>query len=233
MKVVVDIALTAIIPKRIRKDRTIVSARFLRFIMQKKLDEFQNRFTMKKIKILTLPLLVVLFLSSCTSVRVLSDYDKEANFNSYKSYAFYKTGIDKAQISDLDKKRILKAIETEMGSRGFVKSDSPDILVSIFTKEREQVDVYNNYWGGGFGWGWSPYYWGGFGPGWGGNSVSTRTEGSLYIDLIDAEKKELIWQGKGVGTLSNSRNIEKKEARIQEFVSEIMTQYPPNMVASN
>lgn len=188
---------------------------------------------MKKIKILAIPLLLVLFLSSCTSVRVLSDYDKTTNFNDFKSYAFYKTGIDKAQISDLDKKRILRAIETEMGSRGFVKSDAPDILVSIFTKEREQVDVYNNYWGGGYGWGWSPYYWGGYGPGWGwgGNSVSTRTEGSLYIDLIDAKNKELVWQGKGVGNLSSSKNIEKKEARIQEFVSEILQQYPPNAIA--
>ena len=188
---------------------------------------------MKKLKLLALPLFVLLFLSSCTSVRVLSDYDKDTDFNSYKSYAFYKTGIDKAQISDLDKKRILRAIETEMGTRGFVKSQNPDILVSIFTKEREQVDVYNNNFGwGGWGWGWG---WGGFGPGWGwgGSNVSTRTEGSLYIDLIDAKNKELVWQGKGEGTLSNTKNIEKKEMRIKEFVAEILTQYPPNAVASN
>ncbi len=196
---------------------------------------------MKKMKILVIPMLVVLFLSSCTSVRVLSDYDKTANFSEFKSYAFYKTGIDKAQISDLDKKRILRAIETEMSSRGFVKSDSPDILVSIFTKEREQVDVYNNNFGwgwGGWGWGWGGFGpgwgWGGWGPGWGwgGNAVSTRTEGSLYIDFIDAKNKELVWQGKGVGTLGNTKNIEKKEARIQEFVSEILQQYPPNAIAS-
>ncbi|CAM4085161.1 DUF4136 domain-containing protein [Zobellia roscoffensis] len=185
---------------------------------------------MKKIKILVVPMLVLLFLSSCTSVRVLSDYDKEANFNSYKSYAFYKTGIDKAQISDLDKKRILRAIESEMTKRGFSKSENPDILVSIFTKEKEQVDIYNNYWGGGWGWGWNPYYWG---PGWGGgNNVSTRTEGSLYIDLIDSKSKELVWQGKGVGNLTTTGNIAKKEERIQEFVSEILMQYPPNIVAT-
>ncbi|MBT2159651.1 DUF4136 domain-containing protein [Zobellia laminariae] len=184
---------------------------------------------MKKIKILVVPMLVLLFLSSCTSVRVLSDYDKEANFDSYKTYAFYKTGIDKAQISDLDKKRILRAIEAEMTNRGFSKSENPDILVSIFTKEKEQVDIYNNYWGGG--WGWSPYYWG---PGWGGggNNVSTRTEGSLYIDLIDSKSKELVWQGKGVGNLNNISNMEKKEQRIREFVSEILMQYPPNAVAA-
>ena len=187
---------------------------------------------MKKIKIIAIPMMVLLFLSSCASVRVLSDYDKDVNFNDYKSYAFYKTGIDKAQISDLDKKRILRAIDSELSSRGFVKSDNPDLLISIFTKEKEQVDIYNNYWGGGFGWGWNPWYWGGWGPGfYGGNNVSTRTEGSLYIDLIDSKSKELVWQGKGVGNLNGSSNMEKKEQRIREFVSEILQAYPPNAVA--
>ncbi|VAW10465.1 putative lipoprotein, partial [hydrothermal vent metagenome] len=77
---------------------------------------------------------------------------------------------------------------------------------------------------GGMGWG---------GMGWGGTNVSTRTEGSLYIDLIDAKNKELIWQGKGVGTLGNSKNMERKEQRIREFVAEILQQYPPNAIAAN
>lgn len=183
---------------------------------------------MKRIQIAVLPVLVLLFLTSCTSVRVLSDYDREANFSNYKTYAFYKTGIDRAQISDLDKKRILRAIDAELSSRGFVKSEDPDLLISIFTKEKEQVDIYNNYWGG-YGWGWNPYYWG---PGWGGSNVSTRTEGSLYIDLIDAKDKELVWQGKGIGNLGNIENIEKKEQRIREFVSLILQEYPPNAVAA-
>jgi len=188
---------------------------------------------MKSLQRFALAVFAFGLLASCSSVRVISDYDQKADFNNYKSYAFYKTGIDKAQISDLDKKRILRAIEAEMGSRGFVKSDKPDVLISIFTKERERVDVYNNY-----GWGWggfySPWAWG---PGWGwgyGNNVSTRTEGSLYIDVIDANKKELVWQGRGVGSLNNTKNIEKKEQRIREFVSHILKEYPPQMaVASN
>ncbi|MGO4921348.1 DUF4136 domain-containing protein [Maribacter spongiicola] len=188
---------------------------------------------MKNIKLLGLPLLLLVFITSCSSVSVLSDYDQKADFNGYKSYAFYKTGIDKAQISDLDKKRILRAIETEMSSRGFVKSETPDILVSIFTKEQERVDVYNNNygWGGAWGWGYNPWAWGpGFGWG-GGTSVSASTQGSLYIDLIDNKTNELVWQGKGVGTLSNTKNIAKKEERIREFVSQILEQYPPNAVA--
>ncbi|MGB5229749.1 MAG: DUF4136 domain-containing protein [Eudoraea sp.] len=192
---------------------------------------------MKKIKIVAIPVLFILFLSSCASVSVLSDYDRQTDFKEYKSYAFYKTGIDRAQISDLDKKRILRAIETEMDSLGFVKSDKPDILVSIFTNERVEVDVYNG-WGYGYGWGWgwgwpgyyNPYFWG---PGYYGNNVSTRTEGSLYIDLIDTAKKELVWQGRGVGTLNTTKNIEKKEKRIRQFVSQILQQYPPEVIAAN
>ncbi|TKD60502.1 DUF4136 domain-containing protein [Flavobacterium sp. ASW18X] len=190
---------------------------------------------MKKFKWIVLPLLTVIFLSSCATVNVITDYDRQADFKEYKSYAFYKTGIDKAQISDLDKKRILKAIETEMANRGFVKSQDPDILVSIFTKERERVDVYNNV-----GWGWGGFYnpwaWGpGWGWGWGGGfgpNVSARTEGSLYIDLIDAKDKELIWQGRGVGTLNNTKDIAKKEERIREFVAQILKEYPPMQIVA-
>ena len=155
---------------------------------------------MKKIKLMALPILGLLILSSCTSVRVASDYDREADFNAYKTYAFYKTGIDKAEISDLDKKRILKAIETEMTARGFAKSKNPDILVSIFTKERERVDVYNNNFGWGWGWGYgfyNPWIWGGPGFGWGGSNVSTRTEGSLYIRSDRCQEERIDMARKG------------------------------------
>jgi hypothetical protein len=181
----------------------------------------------------TLPLLVVLLVaSSCSSVRVATDYDKNANFSSYKTFAFFKNGIDKAEINDLDKRRILRAIEAELLAKGFTKSENPDLLVSIFTKSNQRVDVYNNNWGmGGWGWGgFGPWGMGGFyGPGWGWGwnqpNVSTSTEGVLFVDLLDANKKELVWQGMGTGFLS--RNMDKKELRIQEFVSKIMEKYPP------
>ena len=159
-----------------------------------------------------LSLILIITLSSCTTVRVASDYDKKANFNTYKSYAFYKPGIDKAEISDLDKKRILRAIEADMNAKGFQKSDNPDVLVSIFTKTRENVNVYQNNWGWGwgpgwgYGWGWNPWFWG---PNY--NSVSRVTEGTLYIDLIDASKKELIWQGMGTSALTNK--VDKKQEK--------------------
>ncbi|NUY81831.1 DUF4136 domain-containing protein [Flavobacterium sp. MAH-1] len=175
---------------------------------------------MKTIKLL--PVLLVLFVAgSCCSVRVYTDYDKNADFGQYKTYAFYKSGIDKVEISDLDKKRIMRAIEETMTAKGFTKSEKPDLLVNIFTKARQQVDVntYNAGWGYGWGYGWNPYMWGG------NTSVNTYTEGTLFIDLIDAKKKELVWQGEGEGVLT--KDMEKKEERVKEFVSKILEKYPP------
>lgn len=178
----------------------------------------------KKLLRLTTMFLLLIAMSSCSSVRVASDYDRETNFENYKTFAFFKPGIDKAEINDIDKRRILRAIEAELMAKGYTKSENPDMLVSIFTKSNQRVNVYNNAWGNGA-WGW-----GGYGA-WGwrsnyGNQVSTSTEGVLYIDLINTKKKELIWQGSGTGNLE-TRNVEKKEARIKEFVSEMLMQFPP------
>ena len=171
---------------------------------------------------------LLIIVASCSSIKVYSDYDKNADFSKYKTYAFYKKGIDKVEISDLDKRRILRAIEVQLDAKGMVKSEDPDLLVNIFTKSREKIDVYNNNY-----YGWYPWYYGYgygyFGPGYGFGytNVSSSTEGTLFIDLIDAKKKELVWQGIGTGLLSYSKSIEKKEAMINEFVTEIMVAYPP------
>jgi hypothetical protein len=170
---------------------------------------------MKTPKFLTLILLLVL--ASCSSVRVNYDYDNKANFNSYKTYAYLKSAVDKVEISDLDKKRILHAIDEALATKGFSKSETPDVLVSIFTKESQRVDVYNNV-GFGWGFGWSPW-------GMGYSNVYTTPEGTLFIDLIDAKTKELIWQGEGTGYLT--KNADEKEVRIKEFVDKILAQYPP------
>lgn len=173
---------------------------------------------MKTLKFI--PLLLLFVVASCSTVRVAADYDREVNFNQYQTYAFYKPGIDKAEISDLDKKRILRAIEANLEAKGMNKSEKPDLLVSIFTKERERVDVYNNNFG--YGWYWNPYWYGGYY----GRSVSRTSEGTLYIDLIDAKTNNLVWQGMGSAELI-THNIEKKEERIREIVSKILEKYPP------
>ncbi|UAM96843.1 DUF4136 domain-containing protein [Polaribacter litorisediminis] len=175
---------------------------------------------MKKI---TLFLFGTILMMSCSGIKVATDYDSKVDFSQYKTFAFYRPGIDRADISDLDKKRVLRAIEFELVAQGFVKSDDPDLLISIFTKSRRKVNVQqNSNWGYGFGWGFNP---------WMGSmnniNVNEYTEGTLFIDFIDKEKKELVWQGIGTGALK-IENRDKKEERIKLFVKEIISRFPPD-----
>jgi hypothetical protein len=90
----------------------------------KNVDEYKvnmSGMSKKLLRIATI-LIVLMFITSCSSIRVAADYDKEANFDSYKTFAFFKTGIDKAEISDLDKRRILRAIESELLAQGYINN---------------------------------------------------------------------------------------------------------------
>lgn len=156
-----------------------------------------------------------LALVSCSSVTVAVDYDKEADFSMYKTYAFYKPGIDAVEISDLDKRRILKAIDKELSEKGMLKTDKPHIVINIFTEEQENVNVYQDNFGWGMEWGWGMPM----------TNVSRNVEGTLFIDFIDVNKNRLVWQGIGTGILS--LEMEKKEERINEIVRKILQRYPP------
>mgnify|MGYP001467226474 CR=1 FL=1 len=166
--------------------------------------------------------LFVLIFTSCNSVRVVTDYDRSQNFSNLKTYAFLKDGVDKTKINDLDKRRILRAIDKNLLEKGFQKSNNPDLFINIFTKERQEINIYNqnlNMPGWGWGWGWGPSL------GWNQTSVSRASNGTLYIDIINAKNRELIWQGSAEGILTS--DIRKKEERINEFVKSILDKYPP------
>ncbi|MBL4745296.1 MAG: DUF4136 domain-containing protein [Flavobacteriaceae bacterium] len=173
---------------------------------------------MKILKLLSV-FVFAFFLTSCLSIKVSSDYDSKTDFSQYKTFAFYKKGIDKVEISSLDKKRILAAVEQELFAKGYTKSETPDVLVNIFTKAQQKISIHQN----GFYNRWQPWY---YGPDFR-THISKYTEGTLFIDIIDAHKKELTWQGIGSGALASTGNVVKKEAKIKEFVFEIMKNYPP------
>src|SRR6056300_1918619 len=91
---------------------------------------------------------IILLFISCSSIQGYSDFDSEVDFSVYKTYAFFKPQIDKVDISDLDKRRILKAIDNELSSKGLSKSETPDILIGFTTHAKEKIYVNNiSNWG--------------------------------------------------------------------------------------
>ena len=90
----------------------------------------------------------------------------------------------------------------------------PDVVVSIFTGVNEQININNSY----------NYLGYSYGPWYNFNYNTSTTQGTLYIDIIDYKKNELVWQGIGKGYISEKTS--KKEEQIKSFVNKILLQYP-------
>lgn len=173
---------------------------------------------MKTVNRIIMLLTVVMAFSGCSSLRTASDFDKKTDFATYKTYGFYDKGIARLKLNDLDKRRMMGAIETEMNAKGFSKSTKPDLLVNLVVVAKDVADIYN--YGPNWGWGWRGPYWGG-----GMGMVNQFSEGTIYIDFLDPMQKKLIWHGVGQGF--DLDNFNKREERMQKGVHEILMQYPP------
>jgi hypothetical protein len=169
-------------------------------------------------KKLLLPILILVLTSACATIKVTSDFDKAASFSGYKTYAFTPEALN-LNIEELNRKRILTATENELAAKGFTKSDNPDVLVDLkITGEKKQTATATSTGGyGGYRWGGGTTY----------VSYDTYTEGTMFIEMIDAAKKEIVWQGRGVGTIDPNASAKKREENINYAVKQIFTQYPP------
>jgi len=184
---------------------------------------------MKIFQKLVMLIAVVITLAGCSSLRTASDYDKNVDLNAYKTYNFYDKGIARVKLNNLDKRRLMAAVEAEMNAKGFTKSNRPDLLVNLVVVAREKADFYGPAYYGGWGWGGGWGWRGGWG-GWGSNYVNQYIEGTIIIDFLDPAKKILFWHGQGAGF--NLDNFNKREQRLYTGVREILAQYPPNALAA-
>ncbi len=161
-------------------------------------------------------------LTACALTQVSSDYDETANFLQYETFAFYKSGMDKSQLNELDKRRIMGDIVQFLTAKGMRLAKEPDVYINVSLRQRDQIDITTHY-----PYGWGYLGWWGYPGGFGWDAIQTRSYpvGSLYIDLIDAEKKQLVWQGKGSAQMP--ADLSKKAAYLKAVVREILSQYPP------
>jgi hypothetical protein len=176
---------------------------------------------MKKSFLSHITLLLIIF--GCSSIDVTSDYDLNADFNSYKSFYVF-SGVlkdSKLEAVPLVKKRVLEAAAAELQKKGFtlVDSSKADFTVFALATTTEKMNV--NTYGYGYGYGWGPY------PSGRNIDVSYYTQGSLILDFVDNKKDELIWRGIGSAVVQDKGTPEEREQFIKEAVAKILEQYPP------
>lgn len=177
-------------------------------------------------------LMLIGVLSACSNTPIIkSDYDVNANFASYRTYSFMEPlSTDRAGYTTLLTERLKRAANFQMESRGYVYSPvEPDLLVNFqshisnrseyvqppppmmmwgFNSFGYQGNLYNN---------WPGYA---FGP-----SVIQYSEGVLHVDLIDAKRRQLVWEGTGSSVLGNVQTAASSNA-IDSLMSAIFARFP-------
>jgi len=174
-----------------------------------------------------------LLLGACAGLntpQISTDYDHQANFAAYKTFAFAEPlGTDHGGYTTIVTARLKTAVNDQMIQRGYVfQAENPDLLVNFFIKirnEAEYVAPPPMAWGPyGFDGGWYQPW-----PGYGGfgfaPTVVQYTNGIIKIDLIDRRKKQLVWEGVSKSQIDNFQK-ETTASRLTLDVSQIFAYYP-------
>jgi len=149
--------------------------------------------------------LATVLLAACASgPEINHDINPAATFGSYKSFGFFSPlATDKAGYESVFTARLKDSTRRAMESKGYAYSEtSPDLLLNFYANVQDKQEIrsspgtmsmgYYGYRGG---------YYGGF------NTASVETvdykQGTLSIDLVDAQKKILAWQALAEGRVSS------------------------------
>jgi hypothetical protein len=160
--------------------------------------------------------------TGCTpSVTVNHDYDTEYDFAPLKVYAWLpikSTG----NVSELRIRRFVNAVNSQLQAQGYTLStDNPDFLVAVHGATKEQINVTN--WGYGYG----PRWGRGWGAGYGDIDVSQWTEGTIFVDIVDAGSRNMVWRGSAQTEVDDSASPEKQEQRYADIVARLFAKFPP------
>ena len=168
---------------------------------------------------LILSFFLLAFAAGCATVSVNYDYDPDVNFTNLKTFNW----LPAPKLNEkhgLVLNRVKTAVKRELESKGIVMvSDNPDFLIAIHGERQSKVSITD--------WGYSPgrygRYWGG-----GGIDVYQYEEGTLILDFVDADIKELIWRGTAIGIVDPDLSPEQRTENINNAVAKILEKFPPD-----
>ena len=145
---------------------------------------------------------------------VTYDFDRSADFTRFKTYTWVR-GTD---LNDqLNHQRIMRAVDAQLSARGFSKVEAagdPDVLVAYHASFDKNLQI-NAF---------------GSGPRIGMRSGTATVEeivvGTLAIDMMDAQTRNVVWRGIATKQLDAGTSPEKKEKGINKAAEKIFKNYP-------
>ena len=155
------------------------------------------------------------------------EYDRAAPFDTYKYFAFESPlGTDREGYQGAVSRYLTASTRRELESRGMqYRESSPDVRVNFSARLTEKLSVeapapieggYYGYRRGSYST-WSGYAW---------NDPAMRyTEGTLNVDVVDASRRQLVWEGVVVGVVTEAK-LADLQASIDGAVKAAFAKYP-------
>lgn len=176
---------------------------------------------------------VLAMLAGCAAPgpQINTDYDRAADFSRYHTFAFMSRDerLVARSYDTIADRRLMSAVTRELEARGYRRVESgADLLVNFAVSTEEVADLYTvpyaampSPW---YGWRTGYYY-----DPWPAYSYETRVDryerGTLFIDLVDAERRQLVWEGRAEERVTREVR-EDPGAALDHAVSEIFARYP-------
>jgi hypothetical protein len=167
---------------------------------------------------------ITLTTAGCATYTTHFDYDPDVRFAELKNYDWLSPTIRGQTISELTVKRIKASTERQLIEKGYrMDTVNPDFLIAIHGGREKKVDLID--WGYTYR-GYKHYHYGYY------NrshriDIYEYQEGTLILDFVDAESRELIWRGSVTRVIDPNATPEKRERVINEAVAKILEKFPP------
>ena len=145
-----------------------------------------------------LPVVAAVLLLSACAPRIYTDQDPDAKLGGYHRFAWLSPPPSPVRDPILDSQildgRVHKAVSADLKGRGYEEvapNANPDFLVTYHTSSKQTLQST----GPSFSFGFVDAFPRGFGAVGFGPDVQTRDEGTLMLDVLDAQSKRLVWRG--------------------------------------
>ena len=141
-----------------------------------------------------------------------------ADLGKYKTFSFYTPPYKQGQTESIADQTIKSALAQDMAARGLTEASTgnPDFLVAYHVKEQQKLDV-DTVGYGFYGWG---------GPG----EVTQYTQGTLVVDFIDPQTKQVFWRGTATDVVNHPEAPDT--AKLGKVVGQIVDRYPAPLAAT-
>jgi len=182
---------------------------------------------MKRISFVWMALLLTIA-SSALGQDVRYNFDKNADFSTFKTYKWVALK-GATPVDDLVDKQIKDGIDAQLATKGLTKVDGDDanLLIGYQTAvgTEKQFTSYDSGWGYGPGWYGRGWYGGGGGMTTG--QTSTIYNGQLAVDMYSSAGHDLVWRGVVSKTLDPKAKPDKRQKNLTKALTKLFKNYPP------